>query len=574
LDIPATDTTTYYCKVSFQEDTTCYFTLSTVAIPRFPFAEFDYELTTKNCQRILKFNNRSHILTKREGNIIHTTEKCESYLWDFGGRKSDPTENPQFIFDSNDADTLYVTLSAFIADGDCMEDTTIRIIVPAIGQTLDTVYHTMCQGEFYTFGHKGWVFAQGGDYYDTIPGKITGCDSITMLRLKVNPMYDMPTVNDTICFGESYSFGGKVFTTSQNKKEIWLHTVLGCDSIVTLNLKVWDEITFNVSATPAIVTPNTGVITLDNISIPNYTYSVNGVLNAPLTGLNGGVYEIILYNEWGCPSVPQEVKIVQDCLEITMDSIPEICGDELYFIMNYTIDKGFATTYNVIFDSTALAAGFTDISAQANGNPIQILLPDSVRPDNYKMNIVFEDKLCEDIDKPVDFTVKYPSSVLAQKWNDVIVVYNQKHNGGYEFSAFRWYKNGVEIPDESGSYLYVGLNGDTLETDAEYAALLTRADDGKSVFTCPFVPVQKNVSSMPNMDISLYPTIVNQGETVILNVLQAATTAIYDYLGRQTRFISVNRGANAIIMNEKQGLYLMRVITEYNEIKIFKIIIK
>ena len=63
-----------------------------------------------------------------------------------------------------------------------------------------------------------------------------GCDSIVTLNLAVNPVYD-ETINAAICEGESYAENGFNENTTGSYTQN-LHTYLGCDSTVTLNLTV------------------------------------------------------------------------------------------------------------------------------------------------------------------------------------------------------------------------------------------------------------------------------------------------------------------------------------------------
>jgi len=95
------------------------------------------------------------------------------------------------------------------------------------------VNQTICSGGNYNF--NGINLTSEGIYSDTLSG-IDGCDSVVILALYINP----PTVNSiniSICEGESYTFGGNVYTQSGIYSDT-LSDQNGCDSIAQLELSV------------------------------------------------------------------------------------------------------------------------------------------------------------------------------------------------------------------------------------------------------------------------------------------------------------------------------------------------
>lgn len=94
-----------------------------------------------------------------------------------------------------------------------------------------TVYESICPGDTYTFGTT--VLTTGGTYVDTFSA--AGCDSIVTLHLQVKP-YITKTYNADICAGDSYPFGGQNLTATGNYVDTF--ATAGCDSIVHLNLTV------------------------------------------------------------------------------------------------------------------------------------------------------------------------------------------------------------------------------------------------------------------------------------------------------------------------------------------------
>ena len=565
IDIPSTDTTTYYCEVCYKEESSCCFTLSTEVFPRFPISDFNYTYTKENCQNVLRFENLSHIMTRSDGNDIHTALPCESYYWDFGNGKNSAKEHPELILPP-DADTLDITLYAYLSNGECVDVHTEQIIVEQLSSTIDTLRVDICYGDFYIFDSGSQYLMQSGIYYDTLLSKVTGCDSIIRLELNVRPQYDT-IVYDTICFIDlPYQWNGKNYTQS-GSYEAWLQTIYGCDSIVTLNLTVFDEIMFNTVAHDVIDMPYSGSIEIQN-EAPYDSYTVNGETNGLLEGLSGGEYIIVLYDEHGCPSEAHTVIIEQDDLEITLNGAPVICSDDEEFIIDCSVAKGFVSTYTVNFNSKALNAGFLNmIDVDGNQMPISIPLPDDVRPGKYGLTLTFKDLLSDSLLVfDYDFTVNYRASLVVQKWNDVLALLNENYNGGYTFSDIQWYRNGEPIEGANHPYYYVPDG--TLEYGAQYCAELTRVDDGETYFTCPIIAVEKEKNSM-----SISPSFVPNGMPLYVQTDVPCKVQIYDAMGNYMWSESVNKGRTALVIAHKAGCYVLKLCSQSGEENSYKILV-
>lgn len=96
-----------------------------------------------------------------------------------------------------------------------------------------TLTEEICQGDTFFLGEK--VFVNSGSFVDTL-STIAGCDSIVTLNLRVNETKSL-TINRQICQGEVFDFNGMMLDSTG----IYLDTLAtdnGCDSILTLNLTV------------------------------------------------------------------------------------------------------------------------------------------------------------------------------------------------------------------------------------------------------------------------------------------------------------------------------------------------
>jgi riboflavin synthase len=122
---------------------------------------------------------------------------------------------------------------------DCDSITTLHLRVNIV--YLDTIYDTICQyGSYNQYGFDTTI-NHAGDYILVNREKtVLGCDSITTLHLRVNIVY-LDTIYDTICQYDSYNQYGYDTTinhvgnyTIVNREK----TIHNCDSITTLHLRV------------------------------------------------------------------------------------------------------------------------------------------------------------------------------------------------------------------------------------------------------------------------------------------------------------------------------------------------
>jgi gliding motility-associated-like protein len=114
----------------------------------------------------------------------------------------------------------------------CDSIVTIDLKVNPTYQDLPTPI-VICQGDSVLFGN--YYYKLEGIYNDTLQTSL-GCDSIVSLDLKVNPVYqDLTPI--VICQGDSVLFGNQYYKIEGIYTDT-LQTVNGCDSIVSLNLTI------------------------------------------------------------------------------------------------------------------------------------------------------------------------------------------------------------------------------------------------------------------------------------------------------------------------------------------------
>lgn len=332
INIPANDTTTYFCEVDYLDMEGCGFTLFTSVFPRFPFADFDWQWKPENCENRIVFNNKSCVHTRVDGTEVPTSEKCETYYWSInGGEYESSIENLTYIV-PREGDTLNITLMVGISDDACQDDTTITVVIPPIYEHYDTLYETLCEGNTKLFDNK--LLAIEGVYTE-YKKNVWGCDSITVLNLSFVPQPEDVHVYDTICGADVYLFNEKEITESGEYK-FMMAGAFGCDSVVILHLEKILPLGISVDDAYKFVCADDNSLDVEYVFIDSlrepFNYSIVfdslahqcGFVDKTNIGLNGNNGSIVIDIPNGCrPNSYTATLIFEDSTSICGDiSIP------------------------------------------------------------------------------------------------------------------------------------------------------------------------------------------------------------------------------------------------------------
>jgi hypothetical protein len=154
---------------------------------------------------------------------IDTICAGESYVWVDGNSYTVTTSNSITVTGANG----------------CPEKQTLNLtVLPPIKPTIQK--DTICADSTYLWfvGSNTYSYSVGGTYADTL---ITpqGCDSVVVLELTQLAPIAETFVDDTVCYGETYTWtinGTTYPLTGTQNKSVTLSSVNGCDSVVTLRL--------------------------------------------------------------------------------------------------------------------------------------------------------------------------------------------------------------------------------------------------------------------------------------------------------------------------------------------------
>jgi hypothetical protein len=275
-------------------------------------------------------------------------------------------------------------------------------------------------------------------------------------------------------------------------------------------------------------------------------------INRTLTTYTAGNY-IVEANNGICVAVDTFTVSEREKLEVAFtDSLIQICPNEPDFSLSYQIAEN--AVYDLTFDGDALAAGFVNIVNQPAADGIIVVpTPANVPAGDYSARLKFTSTVVcsESPDIPLKVTVKIgPTSLMAQKWNDVLALYNPDYNGELVFTAYQWYKNGNVLDGETDSYLYLG-EGNVFDPADRYAVLLTLTD-GSTIMTCDFILALKQLSNIAIQNPVRPAQQIKLGEIPV-----SGTAAFYEITGLVYSVQQI-RG-NYIIAPEKKGIYFLKI---------------
>ena len=299
LEVAASDTSTYRCRLTYLDQADCHFDLYSSVYPRFPYASLSYKYEPTNCQNRVVFTNSSHVYVKYEGDPTgthHYDEPCEDYEWEVNGERF-TDKNLVYIF-PQEGGQFPVTLTAFIANNKCSDDTTFVVDIPAIGDVQLNIKDTICYGSRYVFGTE--TLTASGEYTHTTKSR-AGCDSICTLNLTVLPQALTNLPDTSICAETTYIVDGDRYPYTTSRQWVrHLKNLHGCDSTIVQNVIMLDTIQPTVDIKPIVEDGDLGAFYFGGSGYSYYT--VNGVVHTEdsIVDLGPDTYLIIFYNDHGC----------------------------------------------------------------------------------------------------------------------------------------------------------------------------------------------------------------------------------------------------------------------------------
>ncbi len=250
VSVTTSSSATLYCDVSFIDNASCRFTLSTNVSKRYPLADFTYNRI--GCDYTYEFTNNSTI--SDDGITPNGSgEPCETYYWDFGNGETSKDENPSITYDT--PGTYVVTLVAGISNDVCQDTMQQTIIIVPFNPEI-VGDNESCQGYRKTLTITDGVSFEWSTgeqsrsitvdpmettTYSAIVTHVDGCKDTIEHTILVHPVYSL-SIDASICQGDSYTENGFNLTNMRNVGNhiytLPLYTEYGCDSIIILNIEI------------------------------------------------------------------------------------------------------------------------------------------------------------------------------------------------------------------------------------------------------------------------------------------------------------------------------------------------
>ena len=405
-------------------------------------------------------------------------------------------------------------------------------VLPEIKVSLDTI---ICLNET-PFTWFGKDYFTTGIYNDTLVS-VAGCDTLLVLDLNILPEIKI-SLDTIICAAETPFkwYGSDYFTTGIYNDT--LTSVTGCDSILLLDLKVEPELLVSVT----IVADNTEIeggesvtftaTTVNEGTVPEYTWFVNdvavpGAISVVFTYApdDGDVVYVVLTSNLVCtlgnPAIsnkipikvkvilPVSVTIAADQVNIceggsaTLTATPVNGGDNpvyAWFVNGVEVPGATSATYNYM---------------PQNGDVVYAVLTSSLT--NVIGNPATSNEITLTIrkDLPVSVSIVADKTVICDGETATFTAYPV--NGGLN-PVYTWFVNNIEIAGETSTiFAYQPKNSDLV-----YARLTS---DLACAFGNPAtsnkVPIKVNDNATVSITISADKTDTCEGEPVTYTALPA-----------------------------------------------------
>ena len=376
-------------------------------------------------------------------------------------------------------------------------------------------------------------------YNDTVKNQLD-CDSlIYILNLEYLPDVELFATDTFLCYGEACDWRGATYHESGIYHDT-IRNILSCDSLIyTLNLVIYPEI------------PITHVI--DTIAGAEYHWNDQ-------IYTHGGDYTVTLPAITGCDSVVI-LHLMDNHAAIDTVIVYEQCagsGQQEVEILT----QGYIEQIVLNHSPQAQAAGLRDtVMMLSSTDDIYTIYYDDVRAGVHEVTAIGLFHGVEVASYPFTLTYLYPNTIFEQRYNDLIAVLTHDYNGGYDFSAFQWYKDGVLLPGETHSYL-----NQPLSFESEYSVLLTNTD-GLQLMSCPIIAENK-------AELSVYPTILKHGEIVKCHMTDENMLFIHNSTGKILQEQPLKAGTTEITLPAISGVYLFLFVSNDHTERTFKVIVQ
>ena len=211
---------------------------------------------------------------------------CDSYTWIDGN-----------VYTSSNNTATHTLINQLGGDSIVTLNLTINHFTTGVDTQIACDSFTWIDGNTYTSSNNNATY---------ILVNQQGCDSVLTLDLTVSETYQN-TIDTTICYGSSYATDGNNYTSTGSYTNTYT-SVSGCDSVITINLTVQNEINSTITAQGSTLTVGEVGATYQWLDCTNGNVLIQGATNQSYTANNSGEYAVTVSN-MHCSST-------SDCFEL------------------------------------------------------------------------------------------------------------------------------------------------------------------------------------------------------------------------------------------------------------------
>lgn len=417
---------------------------------------------------------------------------------------------------------------------------------------------TICQGDTVTFDER--QITRAGAYTET-KKTIHNCDSINHLFLIVNPTYTF-TTPVAITDYQTYQWRGKEYKEAGTYYQSY-PTIDDCDSTFVLELTV--------------------------VPTQRYIDSTAICINSSITWRGRELSDPGIYNDTVCnlaslTSIIYTLKLtVVTPTIITKASIMDVSADAESFNINFTYSGLRPERYSITFDDLAHQQGFADIIDEPFGPEVVAVVPIPhtdkviykdhtvyVRPNRYTMRLALDNGVCG-ISRSDSLTIliRYPSWILEQNWDNVVVPLRKEYNGGYEFGNYAWYINDVIYDNNGNPYLYTN----SLKPGDKVVLYATRMGESYAIPTAP-LEITAPAPNVFDNPVLVYPTATPKAQPrVKIKATTDGSYKVYNATGQLYSTGDFTSGEHVVNLPATSGCCFVQATTANGDITTTKVIV-
>lgn len=240
----------------------CSFELTCQAGFRIPHSQFSYRLTdTVDCKQKIEFTDES-IVTNDLVNLIPLSDTLDGILWDFGDGDITSIPNPSRLFSHGEYDiSLYCSINNY----ECFDTLLVHLTVPPVCPVPDTIYRIICEGDTAMFYGKA---LDTSGFYEHIDGFWWHYLDLSVLSTLYTHLTDTIVENEL-----PYPWNEDTISSVNNSNTPFSSFLLsyttgssiGCDSLVELDLHVWNN---RISHTDTTICPEELPLLWNGLTLP------------------------------------------------------------------------------------------------------------------------------------------------------------------------------------------------------------------------------------------------------------------------------------------------------------------